>query len=316
MKVTKPYVDIIPQEPGIIGMFKHIERCGRISYKSESRITDTSYEAFIKMLYNRGHWAVFNLGTVYLTIPKKDYEKKSIKISVDSVLGALYTRYTVDNVNYYITTNYRVICQCGLEDIMKKYWTEPSENHYHRVTSHWVCSRFTSHQIIRHRSMSFIQESQRYVNYEKKDGIEYILPQWVYDIRTQIGGTINPITRRPRFHILNLDGEKLWNELVVESDAVKARNNTWQVAENEYNLQIERNSLKPEDARGCLLNDTKTELCMCGYVEDYMMSPGPETKEKVGFFYLRCAPDAQRDVRVLAQSLKDQFIEKGIDKLK
>ena len=66
MKLIDSSVDILEQEPGVIGLYKHIEKVGRVTYKSEDKITDTSYINFINMLDKRGHWAPFDLGTVYL----------------------------------------------------------------------------------------------------------------------------------------------------------------------------------------------------------------------------------------------------------
>ena len=50
-------------------MFKHIEVCGRNCYKSEDKITDTSYEKFVENLMKAKHGAMLEHGTVYLTIP-------------------------------------------------------------------------------------------------------------------------------------------------------------------------------------------------------------------------------------------------------
>ena len=271
------------------------------------------------MLKNRGHWAVFELGTVYLYVSKESYKKKAVKVSVESVLGAKYTRYKLESDGYYITTNYRVICQLGLEDFMKNFWSEPIDGkHYIRVTSHWICSRSTSHQLVRSRVFSYIQASQRYINYglEKNgSGITYILPQWVYQLREAVGSSIHPKTRIPNYPILKLDGSELWEALADQVPVVKRRDALWKMAEDEYKLAISTFSQKPEDARGMLLNDTATELCMCGFLEDYIGEPDPEkTTEKFGFFYLRCAPDAQADIRVLAKDLKKQFKEAGLIK--
>ena len=279
MKVVKSSTSVLEQQPGIIGMFKHIEACGRIAYKSESRITDDSYLKFIEMLYNRGHWAVFNLGTVYLKFPKSESATyKKLKQTYP------FTRWTEKDNEVYLTTNYRVICQLNLKEFMETYWSEPDDNlHYHRFTGHFICNRSTSHQLVRHRSLCPIQESQRYCNYTKgKFGKEltFILPQWVYRIRELVGNLINKKTGLKNKHILTYDGG-------------------------------------PEEARGVLCNDVKTELCICGYADDWYYEPNPEeTKEKAGFFYLRCASDAQADIRVLAESLKSQFNEKGYNTLK
>ena len=39
MKIIKPSFEIIEQNPGEIGLFQHIEKCGRVAWKSEERIT-------------------------------------------------------------------------------------------------------------------------------------------------------------------------------------------------------------------------------------------------------------------------------------
>ena len=312
MKVVKSSVEIIDQGPGIDGMKRHIERVGRISYKSESRMSEDSWVRFVDMLYERGHWAVFGLGTVYLKVPIF-YSGQGFS----DLLKERFTEHVSCGGYYYVTTNYRVICQLGLEDFMKSFWVEPGEHHHRRVTSHWVCSRSTSHQVIRHRAFCFIQESQRYVNYDKEKnggGISYILPQWAYRIREDIGSTVDSLTGESREWILGLDGEELWNELNLHDRTVSGRDNLWRLIEDEYKYELnseDGEKLRPEEARGVLCNDVKTEFCMCGYIGDYMMEPKEGSKEKAGFFSLRCASDAQDDVRVLAQSLKDQFIERG-----
>ena len=317
MKVIKSSVEIINQEPGIIGMKKHIERVGRISYKSEGKITENSYEKFIEMLYSRGHWAVFNLGTVYLKFSGKDVDFAR--------LYSIFREHPFSKIrnignDYYVTTDFRVICQFKLEKDMEKYWCDPTPNHYLKVTTHWICSRSTSHQIIRHSSLRPIQESQRYVNYcldKNGNGITYILPQWAYDVRDEIGSTVDSLTGMSREYIYDLDGEELWEELCILDRTVASRDNLWKAIETEYFNEInseDGEKLKPEDARGVLCNDTKTELCLTGYVSDwwYDESKNPDSPEKCGFFNLRMAPDAQRDVRVLAKDLYNQFIEAGL----
>ena len=74
--------------------------------------------------------------------------------------------------------------------------------------------------------------------------------------------------------------------------------------------------LLPEEARGILPNDTKTELIMTGYKEDWFYEPPKDSPEKAGFFFLRCAPDAQADIRVLSEDLKEQMIRRGIESWK
>lgn len=315
MKVIKPSVDILEQQPGIIGMKKHIEIIGRLSHKSENKITETSYEKFIDIMKNLGHYAVFDMGTVYLKVPL-------IRLDICfKLLNTIpFTKFCFHGLSIYITTTYRIIIQKNLEKIMEKFWCEPTEYHYHRVTSHWICSRFTSHQIVRHASIRPIQESMRYCNYSMdKFGSEitYILPQWIYRVRDKIGNTIDSLTHEDRSWILDLDGPELWKTLCCYDRTVASRNKLWKQCEDEYLWELntdESEKLKPEEARGGLPHDTKTELYLCGYVKDWYLKP--KTKERTGFFYLRSDKSAQDDVRVLSIKLEKLFKDYGYNKLK
>lgn len=74
MKLIKQSFEFINQTDfSLVGIKKHIERCARVSYKSEDKITDISYEKFVNMLESRGHDRPLEFGTVYLsrTDPKR-----------------------------------------------------------------------------------------------------------------------------------------------------------------------------------------------------------------------------------------------------
>lgn len=59
MKIVQPDVEImLPEEISGVDILRHIERCGRVCYKSEWQITDDSYIPFIRKLIERGHEAV------------------------------------------------------------------------------------------------------------------------------------------------------------------------------------------------------------------------------------------------------------------
>jgi len=57
MKIIKPNAEIMTQLNGA-EIIKHIERCGRVCYKSEDKISDESAAKFIKSLIERGHESV------------------------------------------------------------------------------------------------------------------------------------------------------------------------------------------------------------------------------------------------------------------
>ena len=57
MKIISPSFEILTPLDGKT-ILKHIELCGRVCYKSEDKITDTSAAAFVAGIINRGHEAV------------------------------------------------------------------------------------------------------------------------------------------------------------------------------------------------------------------------------------------------------------------
>ena len=57
MKIIKPYAEICDPIDGF-EILQKIERCGRVCYKSEGKITGDSAEKFVKNIIKRGHESV------------------------------------------------------------------------------------------------------------------------------------------------------------------------------------------------------------------------------------------------------------------
>ena len=81
MRLIKPSYDIWNTSYSLERILEHIERAGRVCYKSEDRIKydecDNSLTAkpFVDKLIESGHLSVLEHGTVYLKIPIEEYEK-------------------------------------------------------------------------------------------------------------------------------------------------------------------------------------------------------------------------------------------------
>ena len=71
MKLIKPSFEIWEQEPGLEGIYKQIERAGRVCYKSEDKIAEGTAKAFVDRMIARGHGAMLEHGTVYLMAKTK-----------------------------------------------------------------------------------------------------------------------------------------------------------------------------------------------------------------------------------------------------
>ena len=73
MRYEKAKYEIWEQEPGIEGIYKQIERAGRVCYKSNDKMTDNSSRDFVQRMIDSKHYAMLEHGTVYLYI-KHDYQ--------------------------------------------------------------------------------------------------------------------------------------------------------------------------------------------------------------------------------------------------
>lgn len=273
MRLIKPQFEIWEQEPGIDGIYKAIERAGRICYRSENKITEDSAKPFVDRMIKSGHGAMLEHGTVYLDAPNSAGDYNLVPFFASNPYSRVVIRYLDDRVHNYVTTNFRVIVENFAEvyipDILQ-YLCKPTEYHVKRVTVKFVCDRGVSHEFVRHRVFSFAQESTRYCNYSKdKFGNEltFIEPCWDW----------GSVTR---------DGFVAFQTALVE-------------AENMY-LYLLQNGWKPQQARAILPNSLKTELIMTGTI-----------KQWEGFFKLRDAKDAHPQARELAQPLHEEFIKRG-----
>lgn len=294
MKLCKPLFEIWEQSAGLEGVYKHIEKVGRVCYKSEDKITEDSAKPFVDRMIKSGHEAMLEHGTVYLYVRRKGNES----LEVDRYLMNPYSRVIFRqfpnsrDMEIYITTNLRVLVENGwLKDL--EYICEPTEFHERRVTVHFVCDRGVSHEFVRHRVMSFAQESTRYCNYSKdKFGNEltFIIPCWL-DI--------------PTGHYAYWDGD--WCDIdkmkiqLPEGEHKDIDAFLWTLnnAETHYTLLI-NSGWKPQEARAVLPNSLKTELVVTGFVSDWNH-----------FFDLRArgttgAPHPQ--AKELAEPLMKEFI--------
>lgn len=183
MILLSPSFEILEQGPGLDGMFKQIEYCGRISHKSEDSITENSHVDFIKKMQKLKHFATFEHGAVYLVI-EEDSNPHAIfwKDIVDFYVKNPYSKVNHYDWSYYITTNYRVICENGREADLVAYWSEPTEHHEKRYTVIFTCDIGVSREFNRHRVDSILEESTRYCDYTKdkfKNELNIMIPVWL-----------------------------------------------------------------------------------------------------------------------------------------
>lgn len=243
MKVINSSVQEIKQAHGIKGIYQHIEKCGRTCYKSEDKITEDSEMKFFQGLVNRNHFAMLEHGTVYFRFPFQANEEAQ-----DAIYKVLNSKYSFNKVgedgNIYCTTNMRVL----LEEVPNEYEAlintyaleEADANHIRKYTAKFIISRGIANEFVRHRVLSFAQESTRYCNYMKDrfgGELTFIRPEW-------------------------LKGEGIDHEVEFVWLKAMAR------AEKDYFDLIEH-GVKPQNARGVLPLDLKTELVVTGTMDQW-----------------------------------------------
>lgn len=297
MKLIKPSFEIWNQSAGLEGVYKQIERVGRVCYKSEDKITEDSAKPFVDRMIKSGHGAMLEHGTVYL---KFEIVKSAIH-PLDKYYYNKYSRVTTEEgltketKIVFVTTNLRVLVENGwLDDL--QYICEPTEFHEKRITVHFVCDRGVSHEFVRHRVMSFAQESTRYCNYSKdKFGNEltFIIPEWCPEIREDSNKGWDPCSMYDKLYLQHLQSaEDTYFALLKQWDE--------RVPDKRYKSGFRNNPWMPQQARAVLPNSLKTELVVTGFVSDWNH-----------FFDLRArgttgAPHPQ--AKELAEPLMEEFI--------
>ena len=298
MRLIKPSFEIVEQGYTIDCIYKHIELAGRTCYKSEDKITETSAKEFVDRMIKSGHGAMLEHGTVYLIIPYK----ASYRNSYNEEWIRLYTLYSNNSYSkcnpnkdwdkFYVTTNFRVLVENNrLEDL--QYICEPTEYHEKRYTVKFTCDRGVSHEFVRHRVMSFAQESTRYCNYSKDkfgNEITYILPCWMDELQVGSFNSVEIVEQAQNVNEFDCTNEEL-SEIYFMECLAKAELN--------YDNLI-RLGCKPQQARAVLPNSLKTELVMTGFASDWNH-----------FFNLRTPQNAHPQARELAIPLKEEFLKRG-----
>ena len=216
-------------------IYKDIERAARISYKSEDKITEDSAEKMVQRLINMKHYSPLEFGTVYMVMTDKDEQDKIfLKQFCINRFTDVKDFQEGDIHKWYITTNYRVIVEHHWEHIMNKYMQAPTIYHERRTMVKFICPRIISQMFMRHRVFSFLQESQRYVAYDKDkfgNEVSFVRPVWDKEDKSD------------------------YSECFTK-------------AEEEY-MRLRNEGYKPQQARAVLPNYTATSFYMCGFKKDW-----------------------------------------------
>ena len=163
MKIIKPEIEFVSE----IDILKKIRRAYAVCYKNENKIKWESCEEWIEKIIKNGHTSPCEHARI--KVPASIYEKLCKDFA--KVYGTAQYPYglnsrigfDIDNKKKqtYVVMNVRdYLALGGKLNELKNY---QEANDY--ATVKIICDRGISHELVRHRQMSFTQESTRYCNY-------------------------------------------------------------------------------------------------------------------------------------------------------
>ena len=297
MKIINAQASVLVENDPI----KKIEKCGRVCYKSEDKITEDSAEKFVANIIKRGHEAVLEHASFIFQVSYNVYEDLRDKVMFveNRYPVKMYLRFT-DSEGYIVSGNVRAWRDffrfSGVPPYMNDFvkdnpilfpefksdspfnlkgekWsirqisTNDLVSTYQRlvhedVSVKFICDRGISHEIVRHRPASFCQESTRYCNYSK-DGF---------------GGEITVI--KPMSFDCSDSPYRIWKR-------------SCENAETAY-FDLLDVGCTPQEARDVLPNSLKTELIMTAPLMEWCH-----------FFNLRMSPAAHPQMQEVASYAYD-----------
>jgi len=183
-------------------LLEHIEVCGRVAYKSEDKITEDSALGFVANIMEHKHYSVLEHSNICLGINGLDY------LHLIRALGPRMAYHPFQSVGGYISIAGNLRAWLETLEHFARWWPHfygPFTNSLHHFypmlfprtqlsvslnisliqqmdqlakglieadmpvfTFKVVTNRGITHELVRHRVLSFTQESTRYVNYGKK----------------------------------------------------------------------------------------------------------------------------------------------------
>lgn len=310
MRLIKPNFEIWDQEDGLEGVYKQIERAGRVCYASDP--IEGKAKDFVDRMIKNGHTAMLEHGTIYLAIPMTTYAPEAVNTysnnpysMVNECNEFVFTDKYGDKVcAWCVTTNLRVLVENDcMEDL--EFLCKPTRYHEKRVTVHFTTNIGVSREFNRHRVDSIAEQSTRYCNYgkDKFDGVGINLPTWVESEMQKLNQITDDIL--PTFEQLKQEYFSVSDQGLTKDDWGDIEWWLWSnlVAEESYLKLIEKGR-KPQEARVVLPLDTNTELIHTAFIPDWNH-----------FFDLRArgttgAPHP--DAKILAEPLLEVLKERNL----
>lgn len=293
MKLIKQSFEILEQtDYSLKGIKQFIEKCGRVCYKSEDKITDTSYEKFVDMLERKDHARPLEFGTVHLKTKSSNFQGFMQALYAEGIFNDVWIKSNYNEEVVYTTTNYRYYLDMIKRiPFIKNYFTEEDNEYYpKRYTVHFITSRGIMDEFRTHVTLSHLAESTRYCDYGRNrfdNEITCVIPHWCSDL---IEGNSYDLYVC-KFGLTQTENLSEKSAKWIESMCQ---------AEQDY-MDLLNDGCTAQEARDVLPLGVKSELISCGFGSAWC-----------NFFYRRCAKDAHPMAREIAIPLQDKFKEMGL----
>lgn len=282
MKIANPSATIIEKELSGLSVCQRIDKLAGVCYQRNPKPTEDDAQAFCRSLIEQGHLPALEFAVVHLVMPWRlvvDFDgEKYLSVSwpsgdgpgvVSGSIRAFMEARSVFDVRAFLAgeietgTFFSVPSGASHDfDSMEGVrFATPDEipwQHRH-VAVRVVCSRSISHQLVRHRPCAFLQESARFCKYD--DGVTFIRPEWAED---------------------GLQADYFETQCYSSEAMYKSRRNA---------------GLAPQQARGALIHDVKTELIIYASLPEWLH-----------IFAMRCAKAADPEARRVMLPLREQFL--------
>ena len=245
MKIIKPRATIIEDELAALSIYQRIDACASVCYQRPPKPTEEEAQEFCRKMLSVKHMSTLEMARISVLLPWEYADKFSDEkylqvdqIDFDNGVVSGSIRAFMDSNGY--------MCMVLRDDLLSKHYSmffgapgraecswarlaKPEEipwQHKH-VAARFIVNRAVSHELVRHRPCTFLQESQRYCRYE--DEVTFIEPEWF-----RVGS------------VSMLEASKVFEMNTETQEAV-------------YRSFLKR-GMRPQQARAVLPNSTKTEL--------------------------------------------------------
>ncbi len=274
MRVILPSFEVLDDFFQQGRVIEQIERCGRVCYKSEDKITEQSAIPFIKGIIKRGHESVIEMANLvmevsapeetfyhdfFIHIPRfcqasrisdgrfiisgnpRSFRDLARRLPDAPLIAAIKTElerhYPVlfEDIEVSPSSGHSIEVRLLTPEEVDKLDT-PLLIKHRCLLAHIIVNRAVTHELVRHRVASYLQESQRYCRYGED----------------KFGGEVTFI--KPCFFQEGTKEYQLWEEAMRETERLY--------------LELLK-SASPQAARTVLPNSCKTEIMVHATLEEW-----------------------------------------------